>query len=456
MTRSRRALLLVGVALVTVVSAGALSGDGGARVAGGPIEFDRKLPPWQPEMPSPNGWDLYLEAAALLQKERGGPQPDAKAALPSGPVAPLTDVRAEPRFDSSGFATAVLSGDEATVRQWRPLMEARVTECQASLDLLRRARSMECMVPPPEPTIEFAPAATSARMRELARIETGRAALLHLEGKDEEALEAIQDGLAMGAGIERGGAVIGNLVGIAVSATTGKAGDQLLRAPNSLSKGGIVRYAETLRELRERVWPLSRTMHAEGDYMMRCLSALQVSAAERVRLAQVLTWMDTYYVGLLPLLDRPLWEVDARAYWARACEEGSAIRWDADTTADAFALDVAGLVEKRRWHDGDLSAEELSARAVAYRMDHGEYPERLEDLIPDYAESIPPDPWTGLAPLYRREGPNDFVIYSPGPDRKDDGGGDRPYSTAGPDRVFIATRPASAVGAPGAESAPRG
>jgi hypothetical protein len=44
---------------------------------------------------------------------------------------------------------------------------------------------------------------------------------------------------------------------------------------------------------------------------------------------------------------------------------------------------------------------------------------------------LPLDPFTGLDYLYRTVGSSDYVLYSPGPDGRDDGGQIRRKLTAG-------------------------
>ncbi|HUY87961.1 MAG TPA: hypothetical protein VMV10_04420 [Pirellulales bacterium] len=56
-----------------------------------------------------------------------------------------------------------------------------------------------------------------------------------------------------------------------------------------------------------------------------------------------------------------------------------------------------------------------------YRADHGKLPERLERLVPTYLRELPTDPFSGRPPVYRPGG-EAFLLYSIGPDRKDDGG----------------------------------
>lgn len=58
----------------------------------------------------------------------------------------------------------------------------------------------------------------------------------------------------------------------------------------------------------------------------------------------------------------------------------------------------------------------------AYKAEHGSYPNRLDALAPHYLAHVPDDPFALSTPLrYRRLGKT-FLLYSVGPDGKDDGG----------------------------------
>jgi len=52
---------------------------------------------------------------------------------------------------------------------------------------------------------------------------------------------------------------------------------------------------------------------------------------------------------------------------------------------------------------------------------HGRLPERLNELTPILLAEVPEDPFTGAELKYRRT-EKGYLIYSVGPDRKDDGG----------------------------------
>jgi hypothetical protein len=78
-----------------------------------------------------------------------------------------------------------------------------------------------------------------------------------------------------------------------------------------------------------------------------------------------------------------------------------------------------------------------------YRLAHGELPETLAALVPDYLPAVPADPFDG-APLRYRRLDRGFLVYSVGEDAKDDGGKDEPSGQKKPgetcDLVFRVER----------------
>jgi len=63
----------------------------------------------------------------------------------------------------------------------------------------------------------------------------------------------------------------------------------------------------------------------------------------------------------------------------------------------------------------------LAVAVERYHRSHNELPGSLDDLCPDYIESIPSDPFTGKKLLYSRDGET-YVVYSTGINRQDDDG----------------------------------
>ena len=58
---------------------------------------------------------------------------------------------------------------------------------------------------------------------------------------------------------------------------------------------------------------------------------------------------------------------------------------------------------------------------VRFKLDHGDYPRRLDQLVPEYVLELANDRFTGTQLTYKRNGP-DFLLYSVGPDGIDNKG----------------------------------
>jgi hypothetical protein len=71
--------------------------------------------------------------------------------------------------------------------------------------------------------------------------------------------------------------------------------------------------------------------------------------------------------------------------------------------------------------DPELRATIAAEAAERYRLDHGRWPTRLDELVPVYLTAVPADPYAD-GPVKLRRFDNGPYIYSIGPDRLDQGG----------------------------------
>lgn len=67
----------------------------------------------------------------------------------------------------------------------------------------------------------------------------------------------------------------------------------------------------------------------------------------------------------------------------------------------------------------DLLITDLAIRR--YRIDTGRAPDSLEDLVPEFLDVIPIDPFAGRPVTYRKSD-DSYLLYSFGLNQKDDGG----------------------------------
>ncbi|MCE5324057.1 MAG: hypothetical protein ABFD46_06110 [Armatimonadota bacterium] len=82
----------------------------------------------------------------------------------------------------------------------------------------------------------------------------------------------------------------------------------------------------------------------------------------------------------------------------------------------------------RIWFDYTYKTEARNALLLvslalqAYHSDHGNYPSRLQDLVPAYLSTIPKDPFNTKRPLIYKKTAKGYLLYSVGPDGVDNGG----------------------------------
>ncbi|MCG2685504.1 MAG: type II secretion system protein GspG [Planctomycetales bacterium] len=65
---------------------------------------------------------------------------------------------------------------------------------------------------------------------------------------------------------------------------------------------------------------------------------------------------------------------------------------------------------------------ELAFALAAYHADHGAYPAKLDELVPKYVKAVPKDIFNNDADLQYTRQDNGYLLYSFGPNGKDDGG----------------------------------
>jgi hypothetical protein len=68
-----------------------------------------------------------------------------------------------------------------------------------------------------------------------------------------------------------------------------------------------------------------------------------------------------------------------------------------------------------------MALDQVGFALTAYNAARGNYPKELKELVPDYIAQVPPDPFTEQ-PLHYERRPDGFLLYSVGPNGKDDGG----------------------------------
>jgi ABC-type transport system involved in multi-copper enzyme maturation permease subunit/uncharacterized membrane protein YqaE (UPF0057 family) len=84
-------------------------------------------------------------------------------------------------------------------------------------------------------------------------------------------------------------------------------------------------------------------------------------------------------------------------------------------------MPVTKVSERFRSGWAELRCAVAALAAERFRQRHNRWPERLAELVPDFLDKVPTDPFGGGPLLYKRLA-DGVVIYSAGPDGQDDGG----------------------------------
>ena len=187
---------------------------------------------------------------------------------------------------------------------------------------------------------------------------------------------------------------------------------------------------------------------------LNTISPVESMRAERVALmtlfdnlaTEKITWADVFDETPLSHLG-PASYVDFRQAQVRVAEIWTAQIESADDTVEALAeaanQRIAGIpfptrskstalvsslmpswtffAEQTARSTAELRSAHTALAAERFRMDHDQLPSALAELIPDYLESIPIDPFNG-EPLLLGTTDDGIVIYSVGDNLTDDGG----------------------------------
>jgi hypothetical protein len=96
-----------------------------------------------------------------------------------------------------------------------------------------------------------------------------------------------------------------------------------------------------------------------------------------------------------------------------------------DPSADMMTARLAPSVKLSLQTAAEIDAGDACARAAVamtrYRLEHGNYPQRLDELVPKFIDTVPTDPFDGH-PLRLAIKDNRWIIYSVGPSLVDHGG----------------------------------
>jgi hypothetical protein len=246
------------------------------------------------------------------------------------------------------------------------------------LRVLRLGLTRRCAVPTDAANANFDTVSDIGYLKLLALLLSAEGRLRELDNRPADAAHSYVDAIHLGCEMSHGGMIINRLVGIAIEAI------------------GRVRLVKLVPKLScEQIRPLVRELE-------------QINSNE-------VPWEEVL-------------RNDNRYIRAHLDEYSNPIRLVSDLWQARSANRAAKKVHDTAVARLRLLTVELALRCC--RSEQGQAPGSLDQLVPKYLQRVPSDPFSDHPLVYRPQGTN-WLLYSVGPDRVDDGGKPMTRSNAG-------------------------
>jgi hypothetical protein len=385
-TRGEKALFVSCGLLLVLAVAAALRWQTGNAVP--PVRFPR------PALPNPNAFVFYTGAGEALVHDR-----------------------------EIGEAVSGRTAADFTIAEKRAL----VADNAAALRTLRDGLKLPYHEPPVHNADALFP--HYARFRGLVRLLVLEGQTRAAAGDAAGAANSYLDAVQMGQQIPRGAPLIGSLVGNACQAIGRR---PLWGLTDRLGSGAAKAAARRMERITANAVPLAEVLEQEKYFGQAGLLDLfddpgrlrnvgDDLGAPRVVTPLVFflfpkrTIMSSYTV----FMDRTI----ARSHRPFA-ERGAEPPVPADPINRMLVPVLAPLPFQYAHTQAQNALLTVALALRAFRAEHGAYPRALDELVArGYLARLPDDPFAVKAPLrYRRIAPDRYVLYSVGPDGRDDNG----------------------------------
>ncbi len=295
------------------------------------------------------------------------------------------------------------------------------------------------------------------RHRDVARALCARAMFQIHEGKDEEAWEDLLACHRLARLVGQGAFLVEALVAISIDSMA-CAGDRALLEHGKLSAGQIAKMRDDLADLPAMPSIAEKLDKYERLGLLDAITAFAQGRVDDLEMPgfigrHIIAWDHSLRLANL-LFDQAAdaCRLPTRKERQIACDEiekkikqlakeyrsisklllsprRSAARWFVAMYLPAFS--TARNVEDRSTMQFELT--DLAFALAAYRAEHGAYPAKLDELVPEYVKVIPKDIFNNDADLHYTWQDNGYLLYSVGHNGKDDGGKGRDDRKEGED-----------------------
>ncbi len=335
------------------------------------------IDPPRPAMPNPNAFDAYSNA--VMQQ------------LDTNKI-------------NYAFNTTHTSGNvddhEYSLAQQKKLIE----ENSPAFEEIRKGLNQEYFSPPS--------LALSRSLKPLSEFR-GLARMLWLDAKVKEetgdwkgAANSALDSIKMGGQVPRGGELTAYLVGLAIQSGGRKELKLVVSHLSAEEAKAVERRLETIISSRTPyIETLRDTARSNKAEMTKTIPNLPIVRT---------MYLGYYHSGMKKIMDEiempyPQRSIDRKMRKANLFYGLLAETW----------LTAGFKYEQNRTNFSFLS---ISLALHAYKKEHGNFPKSLDDLVPGYLSKLPDDPFAMKGGFKYKLNGDQYLLYSLGPDGKDDGG----------------------------------
>jgi hypothetical protein len=263
----------------------------------------------------------------------------------------------------------------------------------------------------------------------LGRLVEAQAHLHVLAGRAEDALETIGQGYALASSLREEPALIVQLVGVSIERGMHDALRSLLSGASPAGEG-----MERLQaKIASLPGPEAFQEALQGEVMGMHLAMAELLVGERSEVAEarplfpntVWMWMVRPVVRKAHLFYleemSKMIETQARPHHARreGWREQDQESWPWYAKWVSGLTNLSGMLLRADYSQARASLATTALALKRYGLDRGSYPASLDELVPDFLEAVPLDPFTGESLEYAGE-EDGFRLHSAGEDVKSD------------------------------------
>ena len=338
----------------------------------------------RPPLPSPNAYDDYVAAGRAQRDASGRP---------------------------------IIRDMELYQAQDADPNEELLKQAEPALRRLRQGFTRPYMQPPLRSfqDWEHDPTRQYSSFRQLSRLLVAEGNAKQERGDSEGAARSYLDGVRLGVDIAHGASLIGAFVGMACETIACR---PLWKALAQMDAATARRAAREMETLEERRVPLHQALLEEKWSMQAILSesdpGIERGVLDRLRgeMARSRTLSD---YG--PIIDAHV--ANARLPYA---SPKPAVPAPTDRVSAQFTSPLARAHFNFAHNQAQSALLRVSLAMHAYSKENGSPPRSLAALVPKYLKSVPLDPFAINKALQLKVMGGKRVLYSIGPDGRDDGG----------------------------------